>query len=290
MIGQDLSIIAPIASEKVPHGIVLGKFMPPTLGHQYLVDVARGSCRELTIVVGTMPDEPIPGVLRYEWMKEMFPDCRVVHLDRVMPQAPSHPDDRDFFDLWAKTLYECAGASEIDALFASESYGYKVADAMGVRYIPVDPERQSVMISATAIREDALLHWDKLPAVVRPYFVRHVRLDGGDYQQRRQVAEALSVLLSTVFVDDYRMLLLRDFQRHLQAYPQELRPEDAVTAERAQRAADHALARQARRILVTIAPGGKADLVIDLAKMPCVQDIAAYVCQHWPVVTSKKDH
>lgn len=290
MIGKDLSIIAPITSEKVPHGIVLGKFMPPTLGHQYLVDVARGSCQKLTIVVGTMPDEPIPGGLRYEWMKEMFPDCHVVHLDRVMPQAPAHEDDDAFFDLWAKTLYECAGTTAIDALFASESYGYKVADAMGIRYIPVDPERQSVMISATAIRQDAGRHWNKLPAAVRPYFVQRVQLSGGDYQGRRQMAAELSELLSTVFVDDYQMLLLRDFRRNLPDYPEHLRAEDHVTADRAQAAADQALAKQANCILVTISPSAKADLIVDIQRVPRVRDIAEYLRQYWPALVLKKDH
>src|SRR5687768_9683832 len=74
-------------------GMLLGKFMPPHLGHVYLCEFARSYVRDLTIIVGTLPSEPIPGELRYAWMKELFPDVRVVHLAEELPQYPhEHPD------------------------------------------------------------------------------------------------------------------------------------------------------------------------------------------------------
>ena len=79
-------------------GMVLGKFHPPTLGHRYLVDFARHYVRDLTVVVGTLRREEIPGELRFRWMREMFPDVRVVHLTDENPQYPAeHPD---FWDIW----------------------------------------------------------------------------------------------------------------------------------------------------------------------------------------------
>ncbi|WP_372899661.1 adenylyltransferase/cytidyltransferase family protein, partial [Stieleria sp.] len=50
-------------------GMVLGKFLPPHLGHAYLVDFARHYVDDLTVVVGTLAAEPIPGARRYEWMR-----------------------------------------------------------------------------------------------------------------------------------------------------------------------------------------------------------------------------
>ena len=44
--------------------MLLGKFMPPHLGHVYLGDFARNFVSDLSIVVGTLPSEPIPGDIR----------------------------------------------------------------------------------------------------------------------------------------------------------------------------------------------------------------------------------
>ena len=80
------------------HGMVLGKFMPPHRGHIYLCEFARSWSDTLTIVVGSLPDEPIAGALRFEWMRELFPSCRVVHLTDSNPQYPhDHPD---FWAIW----------------------------------------------------------------------------------------------------------------------------------------------------------------------------------------------
>ena len=73
---------------KPKRGFVLGKFMPPHAGHVYLCDFGRAYVDELTILVCSLPDDPIPGELRHQWMKEMFPATRVLHCPEIVPQAP----------------------------------------------------------------------------------------------------------------------------------------------------------------------------------------------------------
>ena len=41
-------------------GLIIGKFMPPHLGHQYLVDFARNYVDELNVLVCSLKSEPIP--------------------------------------------------------------------------------------------------------------------------------------------------------------------------------------------------------------------------------------
>jgi HTH-type transcriptional regulator, transcriptional repressor of NAD biosynthesis genes len=50
-------------------GLVLGRFIPPHLGHQYLIDFAQQYVDELLLVVGTRPTDAIAGELRLEWIK-----------------------------------------------------------------------------------------------------------------------------------------------------------------------------------------------------------------------------
>jgi HTH-type transcriptional regulator, transcriptional repressor of NAD biosynthesis genes len=74
--------------QKATTGMILGKFMPPHLGHQCLVDFARNYVDNLTVLGCSIQSEPIPGDLRYRWMREMFPDVNVVHVTDENPQEP----------------------------------------------------------------------------------------------------------------------------------------------------------------------------------------------------------
>ena len=74
-------------------GFLLGKFLPPHRGHQYLIEFARNYVDRLTVLVCTIEQEPIPGRLRYQWMCEAFPGVDLVHHTDEIPQAPEeHPD------------------------------------------------------------------------------------------------------------------------------------------------------------------------------------------------------
>jgi hypothetical protein len=68
--------------EHHPHsktGLILGKFMPPHLGHQYLT-ILPGICRIPDDSSLVPPSDPIPGDLRYAWMLDMCADANVIHI------------------------------------------------------------------------------------------------------------------------------------------------------------------------------------------------------------------
>jgi NadR type nicotinamide-nucleotide adenylyltransferase len=250
MIGTDISIVRGIEGRRIGHGLVFGKFMPPTNGHLYLINFARNSCAKLTIVVCSLPAEPIPGRLRYQWMKEIFPDCDVVHLDEAMPQEPSHAGDRPFFQLWGDTLRRYCSGATFDALFASESYGYRMADIMNIKFIPVDTAREMVGTSGTAVRENPFLHWDKLPPVVRPYFLKRVVILGSPSAEKNLFIKRLAEYFNTSYVADYRETLLDDFARNIPAYnAAPLTLADISTIARSQSASEEALAGEANKVL-----------------------------------------
>ncbi|HYV87856.1 MAG TPA: adenylyltransferase/cytidyltransferase family protein, partial [Candidatus Polarisedimenticolia bacterium] len=79
-------------------GFLLGKFLPPHNGHVLLCDFARNFVDKLTILVCTLDRDPIPGHLRADWMREMFPNCRVAHLTDDVPQEPS--ENPQFWETW----------------------------------------------------------------------------------------------------------------------------------------------------------------------------------------------
>ncbi|MEW6265444.1 MAG: AAA family ATPase [Thermodesulfobacteriota bacterium] len=227
--------------EKKPAtGLILGKFLPPHRGHQYLIDFALNYVERLTIVVGTLKAESIPGELRHAWMREMFPRAEVLHLTDENPQEPSeHPD---FWRIWHDSLRRLVPRGP-DLVFASEPYGFKLAEILGAGYVPVDQARELVPVSGTDVRRNPLKYWDFLPPAVQPYYVRRVCIVGPESTGKSILARRLAGHYRTAFVAEYArgLLALKDNR---------VDPEDIPRIARGQAASEDALARQANRVLI----------------------------------------
>jgi NadR type nicotinamide-nucleotide adenylyltransferase len=220
--------------------MLLGKFLPPHLGHVYLAEFARHYVDRLSIVVCSLAREPIPGALRYQWMRELFPFDHVVHLTDELPQEPAeHPE---FWPIWQSALQRVLPGRP-NFVFASEPYGAELAEVLGGRFIPVDLARSSVPVSGTAVRTDPLGHWDYLPRCVRPYFLRRVCVFGPESTGKSTLARQLAEHFHTVFVPEYARGLL-------QAQQGRVGPEDMPIIARGQAASEEALARNARGVLI----------------------------------------
>lgn len=181
-------------------GFLLGKFMPPHGGHQLLCETARALVDELTILVCWLPDDPIPGPVRLGWMRELFPDCRVVGHDAVVPQLPGeHPD---FWQIWHDIIV-AAHPEPIDIVFASEPYGARLAADVGARFVPIDPDREGAAISGSAVRADPWRHWAHLPPPVRGHYARTICLHGPESSGKSTLARQLAAHFETDFAPEY---------------------------------------------------------------------------------------
>lgn len=219
------------------HGVIIGRFMPPHNGHRYLIDFALGCVDRLTILVGTLTSDPIDGALRYQWMCELFPEADVIRITEENPKA--RKGSPDSYRIWARGITERAG-DDIDFVFASEDYGFRLAEELGAVYVPVDPARTVFPVSATMVRRNPIGNWKYIPDIVRPYFVRKVYVLSEQAGEADALLERLSDHFHTVCVGDY-------VSYHAERTGDGgLSPEFAV---RAQLAAEHALARQAERVL-----------------------------------------
>ncbi|HVD97434.1 MAG TPA: adenylyltransferase/cytidyltransferase family protein [Cytophagaceae bacterium] len=154
-------------SKKYNKGFVLGKFMPPHKGHIYFIEEALKQTEELYILVCSLKAQPIAGELRYEWMKELFPKSKVVH---VTDENPSYPHEHpDFWSFWVRTVRNNT-PSDIEVVFTSENYGEEMAAQLGIKHVLVDKERKVVPVSATMVRNDPQRYLDFLPENVRKNF------------------------------------------------------------------------------------------------------------------------
>jgi NadR type nicotinamide-nucleotide adenylyltransferase len=221
-------------------GMALGKFLPPHRGHVYLAEFGKHHADDMTVVVCSLAREPIPGELRFRWMRELLPGVRVVHLTRELPQDPSeHPD---FWPLWREALLEVLPAPP-HRVFASEPYGQRLAEELGAEFIPVDLARSAVPVSGTAIRARPLEHWAHIPRAVRPYFARKVSVFGPESTGKSTLAARLAERYQTAWVPEYARGYLERRQGHLEA-------RDMVPIARGQAASEDALLPDSNRVLI----------------------------------------
>jgi HTH-type transcriptional regulator, transcriptional repressor of NAD biosynthesis genes len=182
------------------HGMILGKFLPPHAGHLYLIAFAKQCVEKLTVVVGSLASEPIPGVIRYDWIKTLFPDIEVLHLTDENPQYPH--EDPDFWRIWKDSLTRILPQLP-DWVFASEDYGWPLAEVLGAQFMPVDPGRENFKISGSAIREKPNQYWEYLPEPVRLWYLKRVAVMGPESTGKSTLARNLAQNFKTIWVPEY---------------------------------------------------------------------------------------
>lgn len=147
------------------NGFVIGKFCPPHLGHDHLIQVALRAVDALTIVVCSKSDQVIPVSLRVHWLREEYPTATIKVLDQ------------DSFDdtlesSWVEATKQCLGTVP-EYMFTSEAYGDHYAHLLGCKHTLVDHERMNVPISATKILANPTEYQGFLIPAAREYFLGH---------------------------------------------------------------------------------------------------------------------
>lgn len=147
-------------------GFILGKFMPLHRGHMHLIETAQSRVTRLTVLVCSLARDPIPGALRYQWVRELYPAVNVQHFTEDAPQYPhEHPD---FWAIWRAIVLRYCPAP--DVVFTSETYGDKLAAVVGAQHACVDIARTVFPVSGTAVRANPRAYWQFIPPPVQAYF------------------------------------------------------------------------------------------------------------------------
>lgn len=150
-----------------PTGLIIGRFNPPHLGHSYMIAWAAERCDRLVVFVNTREGELVPGHLRAGWLADLHPQVSVVQVAHDLPTDMSDPD------LWARWMDLLRSRWPFDdgphVVFSSDVYIDELARRFGAEAVIVDPERATVPISATEIREAPADHLHHLAPPVRAW-------------------------------------------------------------------------------------------------------------------------
>jgi HTH-type transcriptional repressor of NAD biosynthesis genes len=215
-------------TQRFVQGLVVGKFSPLHLGHEYLIEFAKNQCEQLLVLSYSKPDLPrCPAHIRSGWLCRRFSDVQVVVLDdamladrcrqvgiavRTLPDNNA-PDDvhRDFV---AWFLSEHLVLS-VDAVFTSESYGDGFAQSLSrhqqtcmsyvanVVHVCVDLHRQRYPVSGTAIRTNPSAWRKWVSSAVYADLLPRLCILGAESSGKTTLAAALAQALNTVWVKEY---------------------------------------------------------------------------------------
>ena len=129
-------------SARFRHGLVIGKFYPPHVGHDHLVAAAAARCERVTVVVAGSSQESLTVQQRVEWLSATHAGTPHV---RVVGDLDDHPMDYGDQAVWdAHVAVFAAGVARaaiedgldgdgavVDAVFSSERYGEELARRFG---------------------------------------------------------------------------------------------------------------------------------------------------------------
>lgn len=176
--------------KKYTEGLVIGKFYPPHLGHHYLIDTALEQSEHVTVLVlGTLFDT-ISVKDRVKMLEAVHENMNIT----VKPVLDHAYDDYDSKIIWKvhQTLMENKLDVFPDAVFTSETYGSELAENFKAEHVCVDYKRHHVPISATAIRKDLYLQWNRMHKEVQKYFRTEVVVMGAESTGTTTLAKDLA--------------------------------------------------------------------------------------------------
>jgi HTH-type transcriptional repressor of NAD biosynthesis genes len=175
--------------------------MPPHNGHIALLEFAMTQCDELIVSMSYKPHDPIPGELRFSWLKEIFENHNTIIVEKV---EDDFDDERLELNkrtkAWANFI--STRYPPIDVVFSSEKYGESFAKNLKAEHRSFDEERTKFPVSASLIRKNPFKYWDFIPASVRPDFVKKICFYGPESTGKSTMAKKMAAHFNTEFVPE----------------------------------------------------------------------------------------
>lgn len=189
-----------------------GKYYPFHKGHEELIRFALGESDEVIVVICVSKSETISGEIRAEWIKKSFPNATrliIKVFDYSEDDLPNTSESSETVSkIWSDQFSKIL--PKVDRVVTSEKYGDFVAQFMGIKHLPYNPNRTITPISSTNIRTDLSSNWTFLPEGVKSYFLKKVVIVGTESTGKSTLCE----LLAEHYRCDYVPEVARSINEH----------------------------------------------------------------------------
>lgn len=181
-------------------GLTLGKFAPLHKGHQYMIETALQEMDEVYVLIYDTPVIPIPLSIRAGWIREMYPQVKVIE---GWDGPDGYSSERSFEIIQEQYILEMLKGQKITHFYSSEFYGEHVSRALGAVDRRVDEARNIVPISGTKIRENPYQYRHYISDIVYPDLITKVVFMGAMSTGKSTLTEALAKRYDTTFASEY---------------------------------------------------------------------------------------
>src|SRR5690348_6013853 len=116
------------------HGLLIGKFYPPRLGHHDGIRASAARCGQFTVLVMEAAVETIPLEQRVSWLREEHTDDANVHVIGIRCDAPMDITDEQVWTAQVAVMQaavRAGGGPPVDAVFCGDDYGDELARRFG---------------------------------------------------------------------------------------------------------------------------------------------------------------
>lgn len=226
--------------------LTLWKFCPFHKGHQYLIETALAEVDHLIVIIYDVPHTTaIPLTIRAQRIRKLYPQVDVIEW-RAAPEsygtteAIKREQEAYIIDaLWPK-------AKQITHFYSSEFYGDHVSEALGCENRQVDPERNHIPISGTAIRNHLYENKQFVDPLVYRDMIMNIVFLGAPSTGKTTLCSALSKELNTLWMPEYGREYREKYNHHRRLSPSQL-----VAIAQGHIAREEQLLLQARDVLIT---------------------------------------
>jgi NadR type nicotinamide-nucleotide adenylyltransferase len=201
-------------------GLTLGKYAPLHRGHQLVIETGLSEMDEMLLIIYDAPETTtIPLAVRSGWIRALYPKVRVIEAWDGPMKTGYTPE---LMQAHERYVIDKLGTQEVTHFYSSEPYGEHMSRALASVDRQVDPARERIPISATAIREDPFAYRHYLhPIVYRDLIINAVFL-GAPCSGKTTIAERLARDFKTQWMHEYgrEYWEMNQFKRRLS--PQQL--------------------------------------------------------------------
>jgi len=189
-------------------GLILAKFAPFHMCHQYIIDIALKEVDDLTIIMYDCPDKTSISLnVRAQWVRYFYPQ---VHVIEGWDAPNMHEDTDEVKKMQENYVKRALNGKKITHFYNADFYGDHMSKFLGAvnRRVDKDDEKRQCPVRATSIRGDKYSYRKAMhPMVYRDILIK-VAFIGAPSEEQTKLVKRLATKLQTIYIENNLMSLL----------------------------------------------------------------------------------